>query len=61
MIIEVRAGIHFVYLLDTPDEDVLARLGSPYGEGIVNPKIVQCWTSKFRNRKTDLDDELRPG
>jgi hypothetical protein len=31
MTIEVRAVIHFFYLLDTPDEDILAQLESAYG------------------------------
>jgi hypothetical protein len=61
MAIEVRAGIHFFYLVETPDEDILARFESAYGEGIVNLKTVQRWTSKFCNGKTDLDDEPWPG
>jgi hypothetical protein len=61
MIIEVRAMVHFFYLLDMPDEYVLVWLGRACAEGIVNLQTVQLWTSKFRNGETDLDDELRPG
>jgi hypothetical protein len=61
MAIEVRMVIHFFYLLDTPDEDILARLDSAYGEGIVNLKTVQSWTPKFRNAKKDLDEDPSPG
>jgi transposase len=61
MTIEVRAVIHFFYLLNTPDEDILAQLETAYGEGIVNLKTVQRWTSKFRDKKTDLDDQPRSG
>jgi hypothetical protein len=57
----VRAVIHFFDLLDTPDEDFLARIEDTYGEGIVNLETVQRWTSKFRNGKTNLDNEQRPG
>jgi hypothetical protein len=60
MTIEVTAAIHFFDLLDTPDEDILARLKKAYGEGIVNLKTVRRWTSKFWNGKTHLDDEPRP-
>jgi hypothetical protein len=60
MVIEVRAEIHFAYLLDMPHEHILARLESAYGEGSLNLKPVQRWTSKFRNGKTDLDGESRP-
>jgi hypothetical protein len=35
MTIEVRAVIPFFYLLDNPDEDILARLESAYGEGVI--------------------------
>jgi hypothetical protein len=51
----------FFSLLVTSDEDVLARLESAHGEGIVNLKTKQRWSSKFRNRKTKLDDGPRPG
>jgi hypothetical protein len=37
---KVRAVIDFFCLLDTPDEDILARLWVTYGEGIVNPKTM---------------------
>jgi hypothetical protein len=57
----MRAVIHFLGLLDMPDEDILARLETAYGEGIVNLKVVQRWTSKFCNGQTDLDDERRAG
>jgi hypothetical protein len=60
MTVEVRAVTHFFYLLDTPDEDILAQLEIAYGKGITNLKTVQCWTAKFRNVKTDLDDEPKP-
>jgi hypothetical protein len=40
MTIEVRAVIHFFYLLDTRDEDILGRLQSASGDRIVNLK--QC-------------------
>jgi hypothetical protein len=57
----MKTVIHFFYLLDTPYEVVMARLQSAYGEGIVNSETVQRWTSKFRNRKIDPDDEWRRG
>jgi hypothetical protein len=60
MAIKVTAVIHFSHLLDRPDEDILARLESAYGEGIVKLQTVQHWTSKFRNGKTGLDNESRP-
>jgi hypothetical protein len=60
MIIEVRTVIHFFDPLGTPDENILAQLDSAHREGIVNLKPVQRWTSKFRNGKTNLDDELKP-
>jgi hypothetical protein len=60
MTIEVRAVIHFFYLLDTPGEDILARLDSAYGEGVVKVKRLRHWTSKFCNGEKDLDDEARP-
>jgi hypothetical protein len=60
MTIEMRAVIHFFYLLDAPDENVLARLGTVYGR-IVNLKTMPRWSSKFRNGTTDPDDEPRPG
>jgi hypothetical protein len=43
----MRAVIHFFYLLDTPDEDILARLETAYGQDIVNSKTVRRWISKF--------------
>jgi hypothetical protein len=53
--------MHFFYLLDTPDEDILAQLEGAGDEGMVHLKPVPCWTSKFRTGKTNLDDEPRPG
>jgi transposase len=44
-----------------PGEDILARLQRVSGEGIVSVNTVQQWTSSFRNRKTNLDDEPRRG
>jgi hypothetical protein len=41
MTILVTAMIHFFYLWDTPDEDILARLESASAEGIVNLETVQ--------------------
>jgi hypothetical protein len=45
----VRSVIHVFYLLDAPDENILAQRDSVYGEGIVNPKTVQLWSSKCLN------------
>jgi hypothetical protein len=61
MTVQVKVVIHFFYLLNAPDEDILTQLENAYGEGIINPKTVQRWTAKFRNGKTDLHDEPRPG
>jgi hypothetical protein len=61
MTIEVRAVIHFLYFLNLPDEDILAKLDSAYGESIVDLKTVRLWTSTVRTRKTNLDDEPWPG
>jgi transposase len=58
---EVRAVTQFFDLLDAPDEDGLARLERAHEKGIVTFKTVLRWTSRFRNGKTDLDDERRPG
>jgi hypothetical protein len=52
--------IHVGYLLDTPDEDILARVENVHRNGIVNLKTVRRWTSKFRSGETDLVDELKP-
>jgi hypothetical protein len=41
MTIGVRVVSYFFDLLDTSDEDILARLDRAYGEGIVNRKAVQ--------------------
>jgi hypothetical protein len=60
MAIDVRAVIHFLYLLDKPDEEVLGRFENAYGEGIVNLKTAQRWTSQFRNGETKRDDKPRP-
>jgi hypothetical protein len=58
--IKVRAAIHLFDFLDTRDEDILARLESACSEGIVNLQTVQLWTAKFRNGRTEHDDEPRP-
>jgi hypothetical protein len=59
MTIEGRAVIYFFYLLNMPDEDILARLECACGEGIVNLKTVRRWTSEFCNGKTNLDNESK--
>jgi hypothetical protein len=59
--IEMTVVIHFFDLLYTPDEDILARLDSIYGASLLYLKTVQRWTTKLRNRKTDLDNAPRPG
>jgi hypothetical protein len=61
MAIEMRAVVHFFYLLDTPDDNIPALPQTASGEGIVNLQAVQRWISKFRNGKTDLDDRPRRG
>jgi hypothetical protein len=40
MIIEARAVIHFLYLLNMPAEDNVARFENADGEGVVNLKTV---------------------
>jgi hypothetical protein len=45
MTIDVRALTHFFYLLDMSDEAIVARLENVSGDGIVNLKAVQGWTS----------------
>jgi hypothetical protein len=57
MTIEVRPAMYFFYLLDTLDTGALAWLDNADGEGTVNLKTIQHWTSKFRSGSTDLDDE----
>jgi hypothetical protein len=54
MTIEVRAMIHLFHLLDTPDEDILTRPASVYGEGIVNLKTVQRGPQHFAMGKQTL-------
>jgi hypothetical protein len=44
MTIEARAVVHLFDLLDTPDDDTLARLESAYGNRIVNFETVERWT-----------------
>jgi hypothetical protein len=58
---EGQAVIHFLDLLDAPDEESLTRFESTYGQGIIHIQAVQYWTSKFRSGKTDPDDDPRPG
>jgi hypothetical protein len=54
MTIEVRAVIHFFYLLDMPGENVLARPESIYGEEIVNLKRYSVGPRNFATGKQIL-------
>jgi hypothetical protein len=60
MTIEGRAVIHFFYLLDMPDKDVLTRLDSACSEGIINQNSAE-WDLEISQREADLVDEPGPG
>ena len=61
MNVELRYVIHYCFLRKMKGDEILIEMQMAYGRNAPSRSSIFLWLSKFKNGKTDVDDEPRDG
>jgi hypothetical protein len=61
MNVEIRSVIHFLWLEDASNEQIMSQIKETYGDRVIHLRSVQRWTHEFTAGRTELDAFPRLG